>query len=167
MGDTPIMKPLKEDVPEGMGGIIEQVADYRNYDNSIGFSFRFFATGMKANTDIKLLAINGIEPTPENIASGKYPFTASLYAITVKDNKKMRTVQPFLEWMQGPQGQDSLKRLAILKLVRNRVSGTVRGHLVNLSTRCGHLPLIYRKYITVWTKSEGHLDALRFLFCSS
>lgn len=114
MGDTPIMKPLKEDVPEGMGGIIEQVADYRNYDNSIGFSFRFFATGMKANTDIKLLSIDGIEPSPENITSGKYPFTASLYAITVKDNKK-RTIQPFLEWMQGPQGQEIVEEVGYIK----------------------------------------------------
>ena len=115
MGDTPIIKPLKEDVPEGMGGIIEQVADYRNYDNSIGFSFRFFATGMKANTDIKLLAINGIEPSPENIASGKYPFTASLYAITVRDNPK-RTIQPFLEWMKGPQGQKLVEEVGYIKV---------------------------------------------------
>jgi phosphate transport system substrate-binding protein len=115
MGDTPIIKPLKEDVPEGMGGIIEQVADYRNYDNSIGFSFRFFATGMKANTDIKLLAINGIEPSPENIASGKYPFTASLYAITVKDNPK-QTIQPFLEWMKGPQGQKLVEEVGYIKV---------------------------------------------------
>jgi len=116
MGDTPIMKPLKEDVPEGMGGIIEQVADYRNYDNSIGFSFRFFATGMKANPDIKLLAIDGVEPNSENIASGKYPFTASLYAITVKDNPK-QAIQPFLEWMQGPQGQDIVERIGYIKAV--------------------------------------------------
>jgi phosphate transport system substrate-binding protein len=116
MGDTPIMKPLKEDVPEGMGGIIEQVADYRNYGNSIGFSFRFFATGMKANTDIKLLAIDGIEPSPENITSSKYPFTASLYAITVKDSKKMRTIQPFLEWMQGPQGQELVEEVGYIKV---------------------------------------------------
>jgi phosphate transport system substrate-binding protein len=116
MGDTPIMKPLKEDVPEGMGGIIEQVADYRNYGNSIGFSFRFFATGMKANTDIKLLAIDGIEPSPENIASSKYPFTAALYAITVKDSKKLRAIQPFLEWMQGPQGQELVEEVGYIKV---------------------------------------------------
>lgn len=114
MGDTPIMKPLKEDVPEGMGGIIEQVADYRNYDNSIGFSFRFFATGMKANPDIKLLAIDGVEPNPENIASGKYPFTASLYAITIKDNPKP-AIKPFLEWMKGPQGQELVEKIGYIK----------------------------------------------------
>ncbi|WP_245700172.1 PstS family phosphate ABC transporter substrate-binding protein [Paenibacillus glacialis] len=58
MADTPIIKPLKEEVPRGMGGILEQVADYRNYEDSIGFSFRFFATGMNQSTGIKLLAIN-------------------------------------------------------------------------------------------------------------
>jgi len=114
MGEAPIMTPLKEDVPEGMGGIIEQVADYRNYDNSIGFSFRFFATGMKANPDIKLLAINGIEPSPENISSEKYPFTASLYAITLKDHRK-QTIPPFLEWMQGPQGQELVEKIGYIK----------------------------------------------------
>ena len=114
MSNTPIMEPLKEDVPEGMGGIIEQVADYRNYDNSIGFSFRFFATGMNANPDIKLLAIEGIEPNPENIASGKYPFTASLYAITLKDNPKPQ-IEPFLEWMKGPQGQEIIGKIGYIK----------------------------------------------------
>ncbi len=114
MGDTPIMEPLKEDVPEGMGGIIEQVADYRNYDNSIGFSFRFFATGMRGNPDIKLLAIDGVEPTPDNISSGKYPFTANLYAISLKDNSKT-TIEPFLEWMKGPQGQEIIEKIGYIK----------------------------------------------------
>lgn len=114
MGDTPIMEPLKEDVPEGMGGIIEQVADYRNYDNSIGFSFRFFATGMRNNPDIKLLAIDGIEPSPENIASRKYPFTANLYAISLKNNTKP-SINPFLQWMKGPQGQEIVEKIGYIK----------------------------------------------------
>jgi phosphate transport system substrate-binding protein len=64
--------------------------------------------------DIKLLAINGIEPSPENIASGKYPFTANLYAITLKDNTKS-TIEPFLEWMKGPQGQEIIEKIGYIK----------------------------------------------------
>ncbi|MEH7391309.1 PstS family phosphate ABC transporter substrate-binding protein [Bacillus sp. JJ1474] len=118
MGDTPIMEPLKEEVPRGMGGIMEQVADYRNYKNAIGFSFRFFATGMNPNPDIKLIAIDGIEPNPENISSGTYPFTASLYAISIKDNPKS-TIVPFLEWMQGPQGQEIVEQIGYIRLPEN------------------------------------------------
>nr|WP_245350137.1 substrate-binding domain-containing protein [Cytobacillus eiseniae] len=115
MGDTPIMNPLKEEVPAGMGGILEQVADYRNYENSIGFSFRFFATGMNPTSDIKLLAIDGVEPSPENISTEKYPFTASLYAITLKDTQNP-TIKPFLEWMTGPQGQQIVEEVGYIKL---------------------------------------------------
>lgn len=114
MGDTPITEPLKEEVPQGMGGILERVADYRNYDNAIGFSFRFFATGMNENTNIQFLAINDIEPTSENITSEAYPFTASLYAITLKDQTKPM-IQPFLDWMQGPQGQEIVEQIGYIK----------------------------------------------------
>lgn len=97
-----------------MGGIIEQVADYRNYENAIGFSFRFFAMGMKENQDIKLLAIDGVEPDPENISSGKYPFTANLYAISLKSNPN-KNIDPFLEWMRGHQGQQIVEEIGYIK----------------------------------------------------
>jgi len=115
MGDTPLITPLKEEVPAGMGGILEQVADYRNYENSLGFSFRFFATGMHNIKDMKLLAIDGIEPSPEYISKGIYPFSAELYAITLQDNPKT-TIQSFLEWMQGPQGQEIIEDVGYIKL---------------------------------------------------
>ncbi|MFY4774147.1 PstS family phosphate ABC transporter substrate-binding protein [Metabacillus sp. RGM 3146] len=114
MADQPIIKPMKEEVPAGMGGIIEQVADYRNFENAIGFSFRFFATGMRDSSNIKLLAINGVKPDPENISSRSYPFTASLYAITLKSNKN-KTITPFLNWMKGPQGQKLVEDVGYIK----------------------------------------------------
>jgi phosphate transport system substrate-binding protein len=114
MGDTPLMEPLKEEIA-GMGDLIEEVANYRNYKNSIGYSFRFFTTGMNPSEEIKLLSINGIEPSPENIASGKYPLVVNLYAVSVKDNPK-KTIQPMLEWMQGPQGQKIVKEVGYIPL---------------------------------------------------
>lgn len=56
MDGLPLIEPEKEDRVGGMGGIIQQVASYRNYKNSIGFSFRFYASEMAANDQIRLLA---------------------------------------------------------------------------------------------------------------
>ncbi|WP_353050148.1 substrate-binding domain-containing protein [Bacillus sp. ISL-41] len=114
MGDTPLMPALKEEVA-GMGDLMEEVASYRNYNNSLGYSFRFFTTGMNPNAKIKLVSLDGVEPSPENIASGKYPFVVNLYAITVKDNPK-KSVQPMLEWMQGPEGQKLIKGIGYIPL---------------------------------------------------
>lgn len=105
MGGTHIITPLKEEYASGMGDITEKVADFRSYPGSIGFSFRFYLTGMTANAaDVRMIAIDGVAPDSSSIASGVYPFTVNLYAITLKSNK-LKTVEPFLDWMVSDQGQ--------------------------------------------------------------
>lgn len=108
MGDTPIMQPLKEDKLGGMGGIIQATADYRNYNEAIGFSFRYFATEMIKNDKIKLLSIDGIAPTRENIADGSYPLIFDGYIITVKP--RIGNVQKFIEFILSPQGKEIVEK---------------------------------------------------------
>ncbi|WP_322555723.1 PstS family phosphate ABC transporter substrate-binding protein, partial [Sporosarcina beigongshangi] len=82
MGDRPIMDPPVEDIASLMGTIIDQVSDYKNYNNAIGYTFRYYSTEMTNNNSIRLLAVNGVEPTKETIRSGEYPITNELYAVT-------------------------------------------------------------------------------------
>ena len=82
MEGLPLMEPEKEDRIAGMGGIITQVAGYRNHKNAIGFSFRFYSTEMVENEQIRLLALNGIAPTKESIRSGEYPISSNFFAVT-------------------------------------------------------------------------------------
>ena len=104
MGDTPIMEPDMKDVVGGMGDIIEEVADYKSNPSSIGFSFRFYVEGIIKNPDIKLIAIDGVAPTVENIKNGSYPIVASLYAVTYEENTN-ENVDKLVEWMLSDEGQ--------------------------------------------------------------
>ena len=104
MGDTPIIEPDMEERVSGMGGIIEEVADYKNKSSSIGFSFRFYVEGMIKNPDIKLIAIDGIAPTVENIQNQTYPIIAPVYAVTYEGNPK-ESVQQLIDWMLSDEGQ--------------------------------------------------------------
>ncbi len=116
MGDTTLMAPLKEEYVSGMGGVSENVANYRNYPGALGYSFRFFTMGMAENADeIKLLSINDIAPNTENIRNSTYPYTVSLYAITLEENP-LETIVPFLNWMQGPQGQELIEKIGYVSL---------------------------------------------------
>ena len=115
MDGQTIMTPVKEEVPAGMGGILEETADYRNYKGAIGFSFRFFASTMQSYNQLRFLSVDGIAPAPENISDESYPFTATLYAITLKENKKP-SVAPFLYWMQSEQGQQLVEETGYVKL---------------------------------------------------
>ena len=104
MDGTPIMEPDTEKINDLMSGIIEQVADYRNKNGSIGFSFRYYMEGIIKNPDVKLLSVDGVAPTVENIQSGAYPITASLYAVTWKGNNN-RNVEKLLNWILSEEGQ--------------------------------------------------------------
>ncbi len=95
--------PPREEFAQSMGGIIQRVASYRNSSGAIGYSFRYFATTMNANADIKLLAIDGIPPTRETIRDGTYPYTVELYAITA--GTKNPHAQAFIDWFLTPTGQ--------------------------------------------------------------
>lgn len=104
MGDTPIMEPTMQTSVGDMGGIIEEVADYKNKSNSMGFSFRFYVEGIIKNPDIKMIAIDGVAPTKENIQSGAYPIIAPVYAVTYEGNPN-ENVQNLIEWMLSDEGQ--------------------------------------------------------------
>lgn len=104
MGDTPIMDAPTEMVNDLMAGIIKQVADYKSKTNSIGFSFRYYVEGIIKNPDIKMISIDGIAPTSENIRNGSYPILTPIYAVTYKENQN-NNVNKLLEWILSDEGQ--------------------------------------------------------------
>ena len=92
MGDTPI-KP-----------------DYTAlFGSPIGFSFRYYVTGMLAEGGVKILTINGIEPTTETIADGSYPVSGNLYAIYRKGETN-ENVYKAVDFMLSPEGQKIVEK---------------------------------------------------------
>lgn len=101
MGNVPLTD-APEYVAQTMPGIVANIA-YRNLDNSIGYSFRFFVSDMMGG-EVKLLATDGVAPTEENIRNGSYPLISTFYAVTRKGETNPN-VQVLLDWIKGPQGQ--------------------------------------------------------------
>ncbi|ARK24785.1 hypothetical protein SporoP37_08985 [Sporosarcina sp. P37] len=114
MGDIPIMDAPKENVPEGMGGIISEVSKYRNYKNAIGYTFRYYSTKMVGNEEIKLLAIDGVKPTKETIRSDEYPIASEFYIVTAGTENP--NVEKFIEWMISPQGQELVEKVGYVPI---------------------------------------------------
>ncbi len=104
MGDTPIMEAPMEMVNSMMSGIIEQVSNYRSKSNSIGFSFRYYVEGIIQNPDIKVLSVDGVAPTAENIRNGSYPIVTPMYAVTYEENTN-ENVDKLLQWILSEEGQ--------------------------------------------------------------
>ncbi len=109
MDGKKIMKAPTEQVNDMMSGIIERVSNYKNKTNSIGFSFRYYLEGIIKNPDVKMVSIDGISPTVENIKNGSYPITTSLYAVTYKDNPN-ENVDKLIKWVLSKEGQEIIEK---------------------------------------------------------
>ncbi len=86
------------------------VPDYTTLGASpIAFSYRYYVTGMLAEGGVKMLAIDGIEPNEENIASGAYPVTGYLYAV-YREGETNPNVYKLVDFMLSPEGQEIVQR---------------------------------------------------------
>ena len=116
MAGLPLLEPEKEDRIGGMGGIITEVASYRNHKNAIGFSFRFYSIEMVENDQIRLLALNGVEPTKETIRSGEYPISSNFYAVTASPigtpapEETNEDLRKLIDWILSDQGQQLIEQ---------------------------------------------------------
>lgn len=115
MGENGIMEAPTTQVNDFMVGIINQVSDYKNYSNSIGFSFRYYLEGIIKNSNVKMIKVDGIEPTVENIRNEKYSITTSLYAVTYKNNSNLN-VQKLINWVLSDEGQEIIEKTGYARI---------------------------------------------------
>lgn len=113
------MLPLEQSTEISvMAGVIHKVAAYQNTQNSIGYTFRYYATQMNKDLlkDIKLLAINGITPSSENIRNGTYPYIVDAYMVTRE--KSTPQAKKFVDWFLTPQGQQLVQDVGYVPLYK-------------------------------------------------
>jgi phosphate transport system substrate-binding protein len=103
-----IFKKAPRVTVQSMDGLIDEIADYRNAENAIGYSFRYFVTDMHKAQGVRLLAIDGIEPTQENIQNGSYPLISDFYIVSRK-NDTSENAQKLIDWFLSDQGQTLIK----------------------------------------------------------
>ena len=85
------------------------------FGSPIGFSFRYYVTGMLGEGGVKILTINGIAPTPETIEDGSYPIAGNIYAIYRKGETN-ENVQKAIDFMLSPEGQKIVERSGYIPL---------------------------------------------------
>ena len=85
------------------------------FGSPIGFSFRYYVTGMLGEGGVKILTINGIAPTAETIADGSYPISGNIYAVYRKGETN-ENVQKAIDFMLSPEGQKIVEQSGYIPL---------------------------------------------------
>ena len=133
MMEKKLQPPLRGEFSTTMGGLYHDVAIYRDQEESIGYSFRFFTQEMVhyelspglsvrlSSADdhpaepVKLLSVNGVAPTAENIRNGSYPLIYGVYAVTVGTSNPR--VNEIIDWLLSPQGQELIEKSGYIGVI--------------------------------------------------
>lgn len=109
MKNVKMMRPTTETVSQSMADIIDVISDYDNGKNAIGYSYYYYATTMYTNDTMKLLSVNGIKPTYENIQTGLYDIQTAYYSVIRKDEAENSNTRKLLNAMKSSRGQNVAK----------------------------------------------------------
>lgn len=103
MGDTPLMQP-KVDTINSMGEIIDIIAEYDNDVNAIGYSVGYYMSEMHFSEDVKVIKLDGIEASAENIRSSIYPQILE-YALVFDSNEAENSpIRKMVEFLKSEDG---------------------------------------------------------------
>ncbi len=82
---------------------------------SIGFSFRYYMDGIVENDAVKMLSLNGVYPSAENIQDRSYPIVAQFYAIYRADNENAN-IPVLIDWILSEEGQRLIEECGYVRI---------------------------------------------------
>ncbi len=93
--------------------LVQQVGDYNNSSQALGYSFLYHLNNLYVNENIKVLAVDGIHPSTENLQNGSYPLTAHYYAVYLKGDEE---AEAFVSWLLSKEGQQCVAQAGYLPM---------------------------------------------------
>lgn len=106
LGDELMQAPTERKVGS-MIGLLEAVADYDDSEGALGYTVYYYLSNMekeKLNRS-KILAVDGIVPSNQTIASGEYPFANDFYVVIRNDAKEDSPERILYNWICSEQGR--------------------------------------------------------------
>jgi len=76
----------------------------------IGYSVYYYATYMLPDERVRLLGVEGVLPTPENIATRRYPLTTEVYAVLRADTPADSSAVMLYSWLFTEEGRAAIGR---------------------------------------------------------
>lgn len=99
-----------------MGGIeIAPKSPLAFMGGAIGFSFRYYMSGIVGNDSVKMLSLNGVYPNAENIRNSSYPVVAQFYAIYRADNTN-ENIPVLIDWLLSDEGQELIEKSGYVRI---------------------------------------------------
>ena len=88
--------------------------------SGLGYSVYYYEHYMALSPYTRTVAIDGIEPTADTIATGAYPYTADVYAAYRAGEPPDSPAMKLLDWLVSPEGQAVIRESGYVPARINR-----------------------------------------------
>ena len=105
MGDIPLMEAPAEYVSGAMGDLVKVVASYNDSAAAIGYTVYYYAHDMKMADGLKIIAVDGVQPSAETIRSREYPFINDSYVVIKAGLPDDAPAKILYNWILSDEGQ--------------------------------------------------------------
>lgn len=105
MKEVQPMDAPEELVSGAMGQLIDSVASYDNSDGAIGYSVYYYAAMMYENPSLRLLSVDGVEPSHASIADGSYPLLNDFYLAIRAGEPEESPARKLRDWILSNDGR--------------------------------------------------------------
>jgi phosphate transport system substrate-binding protein len=104
MKGTPMIQALDMIIETMMGAVNAVGRD----PLGVGYSVYYYATFMLPDKNVKLVSVNGVKPTSEDIATRAYPLTTEVYAVMRKGIQHANTATILRDWLFTEEGRAAI-----------------------------------------------------------
>lgn len=94
--------------PAEMGMLIDELARYNNEGNALGYSVFYYASYMYQQPGLKMIAVDGVQPSDETIADGSYPLLNEYYLVIRADEPEDSPARQLRNWILTDEGRATI-----------------------------------------------------------
>ena len=172
MQGTPMIEAPKDYIVATMGQLMEAVRSYDGSPGAIGYSVYYYAEEMKMAQGLKLLKLEGVEPTPDTIRSETYPLVNPKYVVIPADAAEDASNRAMFNWLLSEAGQTVVAKEGYVSILDvgtyPKTAPTVgtrarEGYMGNLTPADSYgelIPYAGRRLMDDWPSDSGCLYGL-------
>ena len=105
-----LMDAPTELAPAMMGELVDDIAEYNNAANAIGFSVYYYISEMYSKPGLRLLAVDGVTPSADTIADESYPLCNEFYAAVRQDSGPDTPERKVYDWLSTDAGRACIQK---------------------------------------------------------
>ena len=102
--------------PAEMGMLIDELARYNNEGNALGYSVFYYANYMYQQPGLRMIAVDGVQPSDETIADGSYPLLNEYYVVIRADEPEDSPARLLRDWILSDEGSAAIVKAGYIPM---------------------------------------------------